>query len=121
MSRALHPKEKKPILYNGRRIDNSVFSVVLVFFFLYVGVFVFFSAAVVCTGVGLREAVTGVASCISSAGPGFGPVIGATGNYSTLPSAAKVLLAFVMLLGRLEMYTVLILFSKKFWQGNSRW
>ena len=121
VSRALHPKETKPILYNGRRIDNSVFSVVLVFFFLYVGVFVFFSAAVVCTGVGLREAVTGVASCISSAGPGFGPVIGATGNYSTLPSAAKVLLAFVMLLGRLEMYTVLILFSKKFWQGNSRW
>ncbi|MBQ8918499.1 MAG: hypothetical protein IJ056_00085, partial [Acidaminococcaceae bacterium] len=61
------------------------------------------------------------ASCLSSAGPGFGTVVGATGSFSSLPPAAKILLSFVMLLGRLEMYTVLILFSRKFWQGSSRW
>ena len=120
-TKVLHPREAKPILYNGRRIENSVFSLVLAFFFLYVSVFVLFSAAVVATGVDIRTAVTGVASCLSSAGPGFGEVVGATGNFSSLPPAAKLLLSFVMLLGRLEMYTVLILFSRKFWQGSSRW
>ena len=121
VTKVLHPREAKPILYNGRRIENRVFSLVLAFFFLYVGIFVVFSAAVVMTGVGVGTAVTGVASCLSSAGPGFGAVVGATGNFSSLPSVAKLLLAFVMLLGRLEMYTVLILFSRKFWQGSSRW
>ena len=120
-TRALHPKESKPILYNGRKIENSVFGLVLAFFFLYVGIFIILSAAVVFTGVGIGAAVTGVASCLSSVGPGFGSIVGATGNFSSIPSAAKLLMAFAMLLGRLEMYTVLILFSGKFWNGRSRW
>ena len=120
-TRVLHPRESRPVLYNGRRIDNSVFGLVLAFFFLYIGIFVVFSAALVFTGVDIGSSVTGVAACLSSAGPGFGPVVGATGNYASMPAAAKLLLAFVMLLGRLEMYTVLILFSRKFWNGRSRW
>ena len=120
-TRLLHPGESKPILYNGRKIDNSVFGLVLAFFFLYIGVFIVLSAAVVFTGVGIGASITGVAACLSSVGPGFGPIVGATGNFSSMPSAAKLLLAFAMLLGRLEMYTVLILFSRKFWNGRSRW
>ena len=119
--KVLHPKEARPIMYNGHRIDNSVFSLVLSFFFTYIGLFVLFSIGVASTGVDVQTAVTGVLACLSSVGPGFGSVIGATGNCATLPSAAKLMLAFTMLLGRLEMYTLLILFHRKFWNGRSRW
>lgn len=119
--KVLHPKEARPIMYNGHRIENSVFSLVLSFFFTYIGIFVIFSIGVAYTGVDIKTAVTGVLACLSSVGPGFGSVIGATGNCATLPSAAKLMLAFTMLLGRLEMYTLLILFHRKFWNGRSRW
>ena len=119
--KVLHPKEARPILYNGHKIENSVFALVLSFFFTYIGIFVIFSLAVTYTGVDIQTAITGVLACLSSIGPGFGPVIGATGSFAPLPSAAKILLAFTMLLGRLEMYTVLILFHRKFWNGRSRW
>lgn len=119
--KALHPQEARPILFNGHKIENSVFALVLSFFFTYIVIFVLFSLAVTATGVDIKTAVTGVLACLSSIGPGFGPVVGATGNFTSLPSAAKLLLAFTMLLGRLEMYTVLILFHRKFWNGRSRW
>ena len=119
--KALHPRESRPILFNGHKIENSVFALVLSFFFTYIAIFVLFSVAVAYTGVDIQTAVTGVLACLSSVGPGFGSVIGATGNCAPLPSAAKIMLAFVMLLGRLEMYTLLILFSRKFWSGRSRW
>ncbi len=119
--RVLHPHEVRGVYYNGRKIDGSVFSLVVNFFYLYIGTFIVFSAAVVATGTGIGTAVTGVAACISSTGPGFGPIVGAVGNYSTLPAVAKLLLAFVMLLGRLEMYAVLVLFHRGFWRGTSRW
>jgi len=119
--KVLHPQEARPILFNGHKIENSVFALVLSFFFTYIGIFVLFSVAVAYTGVDIQTAVTGVLACLSSVGPGFGSVMGATGSCAPLPSAAKILLAFAMLLGRLEMYTVLILFSRKFWNGRSRW
>lgn len=119
--KALHSRDVRPVLFNGHKIGNSVFHLILNFFFLYIGVFVAFSAAVVAAGTGIKEAVTGVAACLSSVGPGFGSVIGAAGNFSSLPAAAKFLLAIVMLLGRLEMYAVLVLFHKGFWSGRSRW
>ena len=119
--KALHPQESRPILFNGHKIENSVFALVLSFFFTYIGIFVLVSIAVVSTGVDIQTAVTAVLACLSSIGPGFGPVVGATGNFAPLPSAAKLMLAFTMLLGRLEMYTLLILFHRKFWNGRSRW
>ena len=121
MVKALHPRESRPILFNGHKIENSVFALVLSFFFTYIAIFVLLSVAVAYTGVDIQTAVAGVLACLSSVGPGFGSIIGATGNYSSLPSAAKLLLAFAMLLGRLEMYTILILFSRQFWNGRSRW
>ena len=119
--RVLHPHEVRVVSYNGKKLESGVFSLVVNFFYLYIGTVIVFSAAVVATGTGIGTAITGVAACISSAGPGFGPVVGAVGNYSELPAAAKILLAFVMLLGRLEMYAVLVLFHRGFWRGSSRW
>jgi trk system potassium uptake protein TrkH len=57
------------------------------------------------------------ATAVSNVGPGLGPIIGPTGNFSTLPDTAKWLLAFGMLLGRLELFTILILFFPQFWRN----
>ncbi|HSP25620.1 MAG TPA: potassium transporter TrkG, partial [Saliniramus sp.] len=56
-------------------------------------------------------------SALSNVGPGLGPIIGPAGNFSTLPDPGKWILSFAMLLGRLELFTVLILFMPRFWRG----
>ena len=61
-------------------------------------------------------ALTGAATAVCNVGPGLGPIIGPAGNFSTLPDAAKWLLTLGMLLGRLEILTVLVLFTKAFWK-----
>ncbi|MDO9320451.1 MAG: potassium transporter TrkG, partial [Pseudomonas sp.] len=61
-------------------------------------------------------ALTGAATAVCNVGPGLGPIIGPVGNFSTLPDAAKWLLTIGMLLGRLEILTVLVLFTKAFWK-----
>ena len=61
--------------------------------------------------------VSGAASAIANVGPGLGSVIGPEGNYSSLPSSAKWLLSIGMLLGRLELFTVMVLFTRAFWRA----
>ncbi len=56
-------------------------------------------------------------TALSNVGPGLGPIIGPAGNFSSLPDPVKWVLAFAMLLGRLELFTVLILFMPRFWRG----
>jgi trk system potassium uptake protein TrkH len=73
------------------------------------------------TGTDVLTALTASASCISSVGPGFGSIIGATGTYASLPLAAKFMLSWNMVMGRLELFVVLALLNRGFWQGNSRW
>lgn len=73
------------------------------------------------TGTDVLTALTASASCISSAGPGFGAIIGATGTYAPLPLAAKFMLTWNMVMGRLELFVVLALLNRGFWRGNSKW
>jgi trk system potassium uptake protein TrkH len=61
-------------------------------------------------------ALSGAATSISNVGPGLGEVIGADGNFSTLPDSAKWIMSFAMLLGRLEIFTVLVMLNPAFWQ-----
>ena len=61
--------------------------------------------------------ISGAVSALSNVGPGLGPVIGPAGNFAPLPDAAKWLLCFGMLLGRLELFTVLVLLMPRFWRG----
>jgi trk system potassium uptake protein TrkH len=62
-------------------------------------------------------AASAAAAMLSNVGPGLGETIGPAGNFSGLPAAAKWLLCFGMLLGRLELFTVLVLFMPRFWRG----
>jgi trk system potassium uptake protein TrkH len=61
--------------------------------------------------------MSGAATTIANVGPGLGEVIGPTGTFAALPDSAKLLLSLGMLVGRLELYTVLILFAPSFWRG----
>ena len=68
------------------------------------------------TGLDFVTALSGAATSISNVGPGLGEVIGADGNFSSLPDSAKWIMSFAMLLGRLEIFTVLVMLSPAFWQ-----
>jgi DNA-binding response OmpR family regulator len=103
--------------YNHRPIPDKVSQAVMGFFFVYT-----LSWAVLALGLGLMgldfiTAISGAATAISNVGPGLGPVIGPSGTFTSLPAEAKWLLSFGMLLGRLELFTVLVLFSPAFWRG----
>jgi len=68
-------------------------------------------------GLDFITSVSAAASAISNVGPGLGPVVGPDGNYANLPAAAKWILSIGMLLGRLELFTVMVLFTRAFWRA----
>jgi trk system potassium uptake protein TrkH len=103
--------------YNKRPIPESVAESVMGFFFLFVVCFVLLATGLGMFGLDFITAVSGAASAIANVGPGLGDIIGPAGNYKTLPDGAKWLLSAGMLLGRLELFTVLVLFAPVFWRG----
>lgn len=103
--------------YNRKPITDSVAASVMSFFFLFAACFALLTLALGMTGLDFITAVSGAATAISNAGPGLGEIIGPSGNFATLPDSAKLLLTFGMLLGRLELFTVLILLAPAFWRG----
>ena len=102
--------------YNKRPISDDVATSVMSFFFFYVLVFVCLTALLGIIGLDFLTAVSGAASAISNVGPGLGEIIGPTGTYADLPGAAKWVLSAGMLLGRLELFTILVLFAPAFWR-----
>ena len=68
-------------------------------------------------GLDFLTSVSAAAAAISNVGPGLGPIVGPEGNYSSLPATAKWILSIGMLLGRLELFTVMVLFSRAFWRA----
>ena len=69
------------------------------------------------SGLDFLSSISGAASAISNVGPGLGDVIGPDGNYKTIPDVSKWILAIGMLLGRLELFAVLVLFFPSFWRN----
>jgi trk system potassium uptake protein TrkH len=103
--------------FNRKPIPESVSASVMSFFFFYVMSFGALAIGLGWMGLDFLTAVSGAASAIANVGPGLGPIIGPGGTYESLPDAAKWLLSFGMLLGRLELFTVLILFTPAFWRN----
>ncbi|MDA7981990.1 MAG: TrkH family potassium uptake protein [Alphaproteobacteria bacterium] len=102
--------------YAGRPVDEGVQLSVLVFFCLYL--FTVAAAAVIFSlmGMDLISSVSGAVSAVANIGPGYGEIIGPTGNYAPLSDGLKWVFALTMILGRLELYAVLVLFSPSFWR-----
>ena len=113
----LHPNAVLPVRVNKQVIAPSVQSTVLAFTFLYAVIAIVSILVMMGLGVGFLESVGTVVSSMGNMGPGLG-TCGPAYSWSALPDAAKWLLSFLMLLGRLELFTVLLLFSSDFWKKN---
>ena len=87
------------------------------FFFVFLATFAALAVSLAFLGLDFLTSVSAAASAISNVGPGLGPIIGPDGNYTSLPDAAKWLLSAGMLLGRLELFTVMVLFTRAFWRA----
>ena len=103
--------------YNHRPIPDPVSLSVMGFFFLFTASFALLAAGLGFLGLDFITSVSGAASAIANVGPGLGIIIGPAGTYGSLPEEAKWLLCAGMLLGRLELFTVLVLLSRSFWRG----
>ena len=103
--------------FNGRPIEQDVTAAVMSFFFLYILTFGVSAIILSLMGVDTLTALSGAGSAISNVGPGLGNLIGPAGTYQTLGDGPKWVLAITMLIGRLELFTVLVLLSPRFWRA----
>ncbi len=103
-------------LYNGKEIPDSVSKAVTSFFLLFIISFVIIGLVLSLSGLDLITAFSAAASAISNVGPGLGTVVGPTETYSSIDSMSKWILSFAMLLGRLEILTVMVIFTSYFWR-----
>ena len=115
LRRMVHPRLVAPVRFNGVALERSVIGAVWGFLGLYFVCFVVVGLALTAMGLGLVEAFSASIACLGNIGPGLGAV-GPAGNYAALPVAAKWLLAAAMIVGRLELFTVLVLLAPEFWK-----
>jgi trk system potassium uptake protein TrkH len=116
MLRLLQPHGVYIPYYNRKPIPEEVSASVMGFFFLFIFAFAVLALGLGILGLDFLTAVSGAATAIANVGPGLGEIIGPAGNFAPLPDAAKWLLSFGMLLGRLELFTVLVLLVPGFWR-----
>ena len=113
--RLLHPRAVIPIRIGHRLVSDEVIRNTLGFVLFYISIFVTVSLILTALGLDLVSAFGATAASLGNIGPGLGSV-GPAENYAHLPALAKWLLAFCMLMGRLEIFTVIVLFSRTFWR-----
>jgi len=103
--------------YNNQKISDDFINSVIVFIFSFLFIFFIIAMFLSISGLDFLTSISGAASAISNVGPGLGDVIGPDGNYKTIPDVSKWILAIGMLLGRLELFAVLVLFFPSFWRN----
>ena len=113
----LYPSAVVAKSYDGRPLGDEVVSSVVVFFAVFFAAYSALTIALMALGLDFLTSASGAVTALANVGPGLGATIGPAGNFSTLPDLAKWLLTFGMLLGRLELFTVLILFYPRFWRS----
>ncbi len=112
----IYPRSISHVKIDAAVIPDEVLRSIVGFVMLYIGLFILSSVLLACMGVDMMTAFGSVAACIGNIGPGFGTV-GPSENFAHLPAMGKWLLALCMLIGRLELYTVIILFVPRFWRN----
>ncbi len=117
INKLLHPNGVFIPHYNGKPMPKDVPSSVMGFFFVYALGFSFLAIALSYVGLDFITAMSGAATSISNVGPGLGDIIGPTGTFKPLPDSAKWILSAGMLLGRLELFALLVMMSPHFWKN----
>jgi len=115
--RTLHPNAILPVRYNTKSVDRSIIFNILAFFILYMLSWIIGASVLASMGLDFRTALGGAASALGNVGPAFGG-LGPVDNYGWLPLGGKWWMAFLMLIGRLELFTVLILLTPFFWRNR---
>ena len=103
--------------YNNQKISDSFINSVIIFIFTFLFIFLIIAMLLSISGLDLITSISGAASSISNVGPGLGDIIGPNGNYRDIPDLSKWILSAGMLLGRLELFAVLVLFFPSFWRN----
>jgi len=117
IKKLVYPRGIFSIKYNNEKISNSFIYSIITFVFLYFFIFFVLAALLSINGLDFVTSISGSASAISNVGPGLGDIIGPDGNFSDLPNFSKLSLSLGMLLGRLELFAVLVLFFPSFWKN----
>jgi trk system potassium uptake protein TrkH len=113
--RMVHPRAVLPLKFGPKLVKEEVLTSIWGFFVLFIVLFVLSSLILAALGVDVLTSFAAVVACIGNVGPGLGDV-GPTDNYAAIPALGKWVLSFCMILGRLEIYTVLVLFVPEFWR-----
>tara|TARA_B100001121_G_C18695251_1_gene624765 strand:- start:3229 stop:4677 length:1449 start_codon:yes stop_codon:yes gene_type:complete len=103
--------------YNNQKISDDFINSVIIFIFTFLFIFLIIALLLSISGLDFITSISGAASAISNVGPGLGDVIGPNGNYKDIPDISKWILSAGMLLGRLELFAVLVLFFPSFWRN----
>jgi|TARA_B110000211_G_scaffold229957_1_gene288630 trk system potassium uptake protein TrkH len=103
--------------YNNQKISDNFINSIIIFIFSFLFLFFIIALLLSISGLDFLTSISGAASAISNVGPGLGDVIGPNGNYKAIPDLSKWILAIGMLLGRLELFAVLVLFFPSFWRN----
>ena len=103
--------------YNNQKIPESFINSVMIFIFTFLFIFFIIAMLLSISGLDFITSISGAASAISNVGPGLGDIIGPNGNYKNIPDISKWILSAGMLLGRLELFAILVLFFPSFWRN----
>ncbi len=116
LTQLVHPRAVIKQQYNKHTLDEEIVRSILTFSFFFTITIGALALALALLGLDMLTALTAAATAVCNVGPGLGPIIGPAGNFSTLPDSAKWLLSAGMLLGRLEIITVLVMLTPSFWR-----
>ena len=117
IKRQLHQSGIFTLKFNNRKVPNEVISNILAFMMLYVVIFSFGSIVMTFIGVDFETAIGSVAATLGNVGPGIGDV-GPSGTYNSIPTEGKWVLTLLMFIGRLELFTFLMIITPIFWKNN---
>ena len=116
LKKIIYPRGIFVIKYDSNNVDDKFMSSIISFIYLYIIIFFFITALLSLSGLDFVTSISAAATSISNVGPGLGAIIGPNGNFSQLPDFSKWVLSFGMILGRLELFAILVLFLPSFWQ-----
>tara|TARA_B100001027_G_scaffold216822_1_gene194524 strand:- start:1884 stop:3323 length:1440 start_codon:yes stop_codon:yes gene_type:complete len=117
LKKIIYPKGIFILKYNQNPVDNKFIASIISFIYMYLVIFFIITALLSLTGLDFITSISGAATSISNVGPGLGSTIGPNGNFSSLPNISKWILSIGMILGRLELFAILVLFLPSFWRN----
>ncbi len=116
LKKIIYPRGVFIIKYDNSNLDDKFMSSVISFIYFYITIFFVITAFLSLSGLDFTTSISAAATSISNVGPGLGNLIGPNGNFSLLPDASKWILSIAMILGRLELFAILVLFLPSFWR-----